>query len=206
MEDSVAEFSDLVAKLLAEQAEEEKLTQTNPLLEETQARLRDQLKTEGGPAIARLKEISASDDFQAISLIQRRLNLSRLMAAGVNADVVATLESTLRQFMGLHSSSLVTLEIKIPRRISDLTPADILPGCYQEPSIADRIAKDIRTTVANVPEIESRVEGLKRLIERVASGPRRDVDMLSLNEPDLMASRKSNPSFQITEDLIARNA
>jgi hypothetical protein len=195
----VSELSELVALLLAEQADEEKLTETSPLLEETQARLRAQLETEGHPAIARLKEIGASEDFQAISLIQQRLDLSRLQASGVNPDVVGTLESTLRQFMGLYSGSLVTLEAKIPRRISDLTPADILPGRYQEPSIADRIAKDIRTTVANVPEIESRLEGLKRLIERVVSGPRRDVDMLSLNEPDLMASRKSNPSFQITE-------
>lgn len=172
----MSELSEMVALLLAEQATEEKLAETSPLLEETQSRLRDQLKVEGGPAIAKLKAIGASDDFRAVSLIQQRLDLSRLQSAGVSSDVVSTLESTLRQFFALYSGSLYSLEEKFAHRIGNLTPDDCQPGRYQEPSIADQIARDIHTTVSNVPEVAQRLDGLRRLVARLVSGPRLQVE------------------------------
>jgi hypothetical protein len=196
----VAEFQDLVAKLLQEQVEEVRATVTNPELEQVQSRLRAQLVNEGGPLIARLKAIGSSDDFRTVSLMQQRLDLAQLQASGVSSDLVGNLETQLRQFSGLYRGTLNSLETVIPRRIAALTPEDILPLPYPTPSFADCIARDITCASDNVNEVESRLEGLKRLVARLMTLPRQSVEVVSIRRPDDIRNSACNPFAQVTAE------
>ena len=194
----MSEFGELVSKLLREQADEEKLAQAPPQLIEAQARLRAQLKSEGDSLIARLKEIGASTDFRAIGQVQR-LDLSRLMASGISSDIVGTLDSQLRQFLGLYHGTLNSLEGSIPHRIAALRVEDVQPGPGKNPAptFADWIAREIKVAAENVAEVERRLEGLKRLVEKLAQSPRRTTEMWTPERP-AKDRGPHGPAMQVT--------
>ena len=183
----------MVALLLAEQADEVRLALTNPVLQAAQKRLRDQLQTEGDPCIQRLMEISATADFRAIQQIRDKLDLSKLQTS-VSSDLVGTFDSQLRQFFALYTGTLNGLEAAIPKRIAALTTEDVEPVPPGALSFVDCISRDIKSAAGNVTEVESRLESLKRLVERVMNAPGKSAETFrSVPAPN-------RPAFQITAE------